>query len=142
MKENEMLFREELVEELLNVSRLMREEKSLEKKIYYFSAAFGITGRTFRYVFSKDVLLADLVLNASYQSLNDRYQRMRSGDATVLIDEPVIPQIIDGLEMLAKNFERGEPIQEALETILTASYSITGPGNYLRDKGLLKLDLI
>ena len=55
-------FRKELVKELRFVEGLIKKEPSVEKKIYYFSAAYGITSRTYRYAFSKDVLLADYVL--------------------------------------------------------------------------------
>ncbi len=135
----EKIFKQELVSELLVVADLMEKEKNLEKKIYYFSAAYGITGRTFRYIFSQDVLLADLVLNSCYQSLFGRYQSMRSGDTTILIDPIVFERVIDGLRVLAECFDRGEPIQKPLENILTATFSTTGPGNYLKEKGAFKL---
>jgi len=138
--EGEEIFKQELVSELLVVADLMEKEKNLDKKIYYFySSLNGITGRTFRYFFSQEVLLADLVLNACYQSLYGRYQSMRSGDTTIVIDSVVFERVIDGLRHLAECFDSGEPIQKPLENILTASFSTTGPGNYLREKGAFKL---
>ncbi|MGP8321125.1 MAG: hypothetical protein ACT6FE_02195 [Methanosarcinaceae archaeon] len=132
-------FKKELVKEFRLVEILMKKEENADRKIYYFSAAYGITSRSYRYSFSKDVLLADLVLNAAYQALLDRSQRTKSGDITVLIEPIHFEKIEDGLRLLADAFENNESILEPLENILTSSFSTSGAGNYLREKGLLKL---
>jgi len=132
-------FRKELVKELRLVEALMKKEENIEKKIYYFSAAYGITSRTIRYSFSEDVLLADLVLSAGYQALLDRFQRLKSGDTTVKLEEIHFKKIEKGLRQLADAFESTESILEPLKTILTPTFSTSGAGNYLRAKGLLKL---
>lgn len=136
---NEKFFKKELVKEFRLVETLMKKEENADRKIYYFSAAYGITGRSYRYSFSKDVLLADLVLSTAYQALFDRFQRMKSGDITVFIEPIHFEKIEEGLRLLADAFENNESILEPLETILTSSFSTSGAGNYLREKGLLKL---
>ncbi len=132
-------FRRELVQEFRRVENLMRRESSFEKKIYYFSAAYGVTSRTFRYSFSKDVLLADFLLQGVYNLLMDRINRVKAGDKTVPLDEIPFEKISDGLKLLADKIEAKENIQDALETILTAAYVTTGPGNYLREKGDIRM---
>ena len=132
-------FKKELIKELRLVEALMKREEDLDKKIYYFSAAYGITNRTYRYSFSKDVLLADLVLNNGYQTLLDRAQRIKAGDRSVLLEEIHFKKIEEGLRQLADAFEKDESILEPLENILTAVFSTSGAGNYIRGKGLLKL---
>lgn len=135
----EGFFKKELVKELRLVETLMKKEDSIEKKIYYFSAAYGITGRSYRYSFSEDVLLADLVLTTGYQALMDRFQRIRNGDTTVKLEETHFKKIEEGLRLLADAFEKDESILKPIEIILTATFSTQGAGNYLREKGLLKL---
>jgi hypothetical protein len=136
----EIFFKEELVKELREVARLMKSAKNPEKKIYYFSAAYGITSRTYRYSFSRDVLLADFVLNSSYQALMQRFKMMQAGDNNVVLDEKIFNALHKGLLMLADAFEEAKPqTQEALEQILTASFVSSGPGNYLREKGAVIL---
>ena len=132
-------FKKELVKELRLVEALMKKEEDLDKKIYYFSAAYGITSRTYRYSFSKDVLLADLVLNNGYQTLLDRSQRLKVGDRSVLFEEIHFEKIEEGLRQLADAFEKDESILEPLENILTSVFSTSGAGNYLREKGTFKL---
>lgn len=132
-------FRRGLVQELRRVENLMRCESSVEKKIYYFSAAYGITSRTFRYSFSNDILLADFVLQGAYNLLKDRLNRLKTGDKTVQFDEIIIERICDGLKLLADRIESKDNLQNALETILSAAYVTTGPGNYLREKNDINL---
>ncbi|QSZ66998.1 hypothetical protein RJ40_05560 [Methanofollis aquaemaris] len=132
-------FRKELVAELRRIELMMKRAETIEKKIYYFSAAYGITGRTLRYSFAEDYLLADFVLNTSYNGLMERFKRLRSGDATVELEPVHFERIQDGLRMLADAFESETSILAPLEQILTAMYATTGPGNYLREKGQLNL---
>jgi len=139
MMSRDDFFRKELVAELRRVELSMRREEKVEKKIYYLSAAYGITSRTLRYSFTEDYLLADFVLNTTYNGLIGRYKLIRSGDATVELQPIHFERIQDGLKMLADAFESGDSILLPLEQILAAMYATTGPGNYLREKGLLKL---
>jgi len=139
MTAQESFFRKELVTELRKIADLMEKEKNPEKKIFYFSAGYGITSRTYRYSFSSEILLADLILNAGYQSLYDRLQRLKSGETTVPLDDMVFKKIEEGLWDLAKAIETDKPIQKSLEKILTASFSASGPGYYLKEKGMIKL---
>jgi len=135
----EEFFRRELVQELRRVENLIRQESSIEKKIYYFSAAHGITNRTLRYSFSRDVLLADFVLQQIYNVLTDRSNRVKSGDQRIPFEDIHFEKICDGLKLLADRFETGGNVQEPIEIIITSGFSITGPGYYLRVKGDLKL---
>lgn len=132
-------FKKELVKELRLIEALMKKTDNPDKKNYYFSAAYGITTRTYRYSFSKDVLLADLVLNHAYQTLLEASRRLKTGDTPVLLEEIHFEKIEEGLRELADAFENDESILEPLENILTAVFSTSGAGNYLREKGLLKL---
>jgi len=136
---HEDFFRRELVQELRRVENLIRHESSLEKKVYYFSAAYGVTSRTFRYSFSKDILLADFLLQGAYNLLMDRINRLKAGDKTVSLDDSTLERLSDGLKLLADRIEAKENLQDALEAILTAAYATTGPGNYLREKGDIKM---
>ncbi len=132
-------FKKELVKELRLIEALMKKADNPDTKNYYFSAAYGITTRTYRYSFSKDVLLADLVLNHAYQTLLEASRRLKTGDTPVLLEEIHFEKIEEGLRELADAFENDESILEPLENILTAVFSTSGAGNYLREKGLLKL---
>lgn len=133
----EAFFKKELVQELRRIELMIRKEESVEKKIYYFSAGYGITSRTLRYTFSEDYLMADFVLNSCYNGLMDRFRRIRSGDSTVQLTSVCFVKICRGLTLLADAFESDQSILKPLEMILTATFTTSGPGNYLNEKGML-----
>lgn len=137
--QREEYFKEELVKELRRVGDFVRNEPSLEKKVYYFSAAYGITSRTLRYSFSKDVLLTDFVLTQVYHLLNERLATLKKGDHNILLDNNNLDKLSDELINLAAKIESNEDIFGPLKNIITIGFSVTGPGNYLREKGDLKL---
>lgn len=138
MSKKELFFKKELISELRLIEQKMKSEESLEKKTYLFSAAYGIANRTYRYSFSRDVLLMDLVLNNAYGLLYERIQKIkREGDNLVPLENIHFERLQEGLKMLADSLENEKPIQEALELIVCVSFSTTGPGNYLKEKGML-----
>jgi len=96
MPPREEFFRKELVEELRRIENMMRQAPSIDKKIYYFSASYGITSRTYRYSFSKDVLLADILLQNVYNMMMERLNLTKAGNATVDPDMTVFEKICDG----------------------------------------------
>jgi len=131
------IFKKELITELKNVAKMMSEEKDIEKKIYLFSAAYGITSRTLRYDFKEDYLLADFVLNGAYNGLIERLNRLKGGDSTVMLESIHFERIQDGLIELSQSFEKNLSPCDALKKILSTMYSTTGPGHYLRLKGMM-----
>ncbi len=137
----EKFYRKELVEELRVVENLMRKEQTIEKKLYYYSAAYGATSRSYRNSFARDILLTDLVLNNSYNLLNERVNALKAGVKVVdfSVVQKSIEKVQEGLKLLIDKLESKGNIQGALEMILTASYATTGNGNYLLERGELKL---
>jgi hypothetical protein len=137
--DREDFFKKELVEELRRVETMIRQAPTIEKKAYYFSAAYGVTNRTYRYSFSKDVLLADLLLQGVYNMIMERINAVKSGNQTVLPDPALFELIADGIRDLANSFEKGESILEPIENIVTIGFTFTGAGNYLLEKKLIEL---
>lgn len=137
--DHEDFFKKELVDELRRVEALVRQAPSLEKKAYYFSAAYGITNRTYRYSFSKEVLVADLLLTGVYNMIMERLNAIKSGNLNVNPEPLAFEKICDGLKDLANCIESNESIFEPLANITVAGFTLTGAGNYLKEKGELML---
>ena len=76
-----------------------------------------------------------MLLTNLYQS---GLERLKVGKTTVSLDDAIFENVQEGLSLLANAFENESNIQSPLETILTASFVACGPGNYLREKGLIK----
>jgi len=69
----------------------------------------------------------------------NQFKLIRSGETVVELEPIHFERIQEGLIMLAEAFESRDSILVPLEQMLKAMYAATGPGNYLREKGLLKL---
>ncbi|MBP2029351.1 hypothetical protein J2755_000271 [Methanohalophilus levihalophilus] len=132
-------FRQELIKELRRIAIVMKKEDDPERKLYLFSASYGVAARTYRYSFSKHYLLAEFVLNTAYTAIGDRIQRIKSGDPTVEIAEEHFEKLQSAVASLADAFETDESVLEPLETILAIAFSTSGAGNYLKEKGMLEL---
>ncbi len=132
-------FKKELIIELTEIVNLMRNENNLEKKLYYYSAAFGITQRTFKYIYSKDILLMDTIFSSSFNLLIERLTHIKNHDLLVPGDvlNKAVLYITDQLDEIVKKLGSGKNTIENLENILTAAYSTTGNGNYLLERGIL-----
>jgi hypothetical protein len=48
-------------------------------------------------------------------------------------------KIQEGMRLLADAFDEDTSILKPLQTILTATFATSGPGNYLREKGDLQI---
>ncbi len=138
MPDREDFFRRELVEELRRVEAMIRQAPTPEKKIFYFSAAFGITGRTYKYAFSKDVLVTDIILQIVYNMLNEQAKALSTVD-NVITNPLLFDKICDSLRDLANGFESGGNVFEPLKDIATAGFTATGAGYYLLKKGSITL---
>jgi hypothetical protein len=136
--EREEFFRAELIGELRRVETMVRNAPNIDKKMYYLSAAYGVTARTYRYSFSKEVLISDLLLHGVYNMMLERITALKSGDQAIIPDPAALDLICDGLKDLADSFESGRDIFEPLKKIVVIGFSFTGPGNYLKEKGELK----
>jgi len=131
-------FKNELTQELHYIAKAMREESDIEKRIFLFSAAYGITSRTFRYVFSKDVLLADFVLTQVYNMLMNRFNQIQGIDKDGSL-QLKLNELSDELDDLAAGFDTGKDVATPLKNILTIGYSVTGNGIYLEQKRELEV---
>ncbi|WP_048063258.1 hypothetical protein [Methanococcoides burtonii] len=135
----DLFFKKELIKELRRIVTMMKKEENLDKKLYLFSAAYGIAARTYRYSFSGDYLISEYVLNTSYGVIREQIKGIKSGDSCVEINNLHFEKIQEGLGLLADAFERDESILEPLEKILIVAFSTSGAGNYLKEKGMLTL---
>jgi hypothetical protein len=132
-------LKEELVSELKSATKRMKEEADPSKKLFYFSAAYGMTNRVLRFDFSEELLLVDALLTITYNAVNTRLQIYLSGDRTI----PITPEILDGLaeciDDLASAIDKDKPCYEILMRIITLSFLTTGPGHYMAIKGQVKM---
>jgi len=132
-------YRQEMIDEFKTILDLIDHEENLERQIYFFSAAYGMTQKTLRNDFTREVLLMDLVLTNTYNLLIQRLNQIKNRDLVISPDilQNASKEVFKEFEILITKLERNEPYYENLMNILTAGFITTGSGNYLHEKGMI-----
>jgi hypothetical protein len=117
----------------------MKENKGLEKKLFYFSAIPAECLRVLNIEYHSDLLYLHHVINYTYQIFQQRMAAIKAGDATVVISEDQVNKLEALLEDVISVVEQKKNIDDVIKSFITLSYSTTGNGYYLMEKGLLKI---
>ena len=117
-------------------------KENIDDFLYFYSATFGVVRRVMNLQCEPTLVLAHLVLENSYQSMNQRWaQTTNRGTAYKIFPQILLTQIIDELSRLTEAIKENDDvkIRLSLEKIANISYIATGNGNYLFHRGKLKL---
>ena len=132
-------LRGELIKELRFIAKKIIEESDLRRKIYFYSAAYGMTRRVLNFTYDPQINFAEFVLEVTYNTINNRVQSIIQGDATIPLIDGFFDRLATYLEELALKIERDEDIYKTLEKIVALAHVTTGNGYYLFTKGLIKI---
>lgn len=108
----------------------MREEPDIARKIYFFSAAYGAVERTMRLCLDNELIIAHALLTISYNSLNDRINRLKAGETIIPIPQDLFDRLMNSLSDFRHAIEENTSIYPSLEAIMRLTYATTGPGFY------------
>ena len=133
-------YKDDLVQELRFASKKMNEADTIEKKLFFFSATYGITSRINKMSFSKELLLTDFILSQTYQLIFGRYNQIKGGEFTIPLDEAIFKKMSIKVAQMADRIEKNEPFYDILEFFITVGYSTNGAGYYLLLKEQLTYD--
>jgi hypothetical protein len=130
-------YRREMIDEFKAIIGMIEHEESLERRLYYFSAAYGATQRTLRSDFTKEVLMMDLALTTAYNLLVQRFNQLKNRDTIVHPDvlQRASDEVFHHFGEVVKRLEESSDPFDPLMSILAAAYSTTGNGNYLHELG-------
>lgn len=123
-----------LVEELEGVAERMRHEPDPSKKMFLFSATFGMVDRVMRLQYDRELLLAHMVLNHTYGSFMGRLNALAHGDVVVPLTQHHFDRLTELTEELAKEIKSGAPLHTTLEKFNELAFLTTGAGHYMRMK--------
>jgi hypothetical protein len=128
------------VEELRYVAKQMQGTENLEDKLYYFSAVFGAAQRIVNFEFDPEILFIHQVTQIAYNQIQQRLVLLKSGQQpSIGLPESLFAHLQEMVEQIASHVENGETTCPILEKMMTLSYSTTGNGYYLFQKGELKI---
>jgi len=132
------VLKDSLIEEMDFVISKMKKCESVENTLYYFSAIPGAIQRIINIEYTPDLLYAHSILQNTYQSFIQRLSAAKSGDSVRLTDAQ-----LDALNAYTEEFieyvEKGLKLDDMLKKFVILSFSTTGNGYYLMQKGVLKI---
>jgi hypothetical protein len=135
-------LKEYLVKEIRFVKEKMIAEKNPLKKNYFYSAVYGALDRSFKMEYDSLLVFSHFAFVMSYNTIQGTLAEItQSGGLSVLpLDDKDFEFIIKQLENYAKAIETNadEEIYHILEKVIEHAYSLSGPGHYLIEKGVIK----
>jgi len=129
----------ELERELRFVSDKIISEKDPRRKLFFYSAAYGITRRIMNLHYDPQLAFMDLVLEVTYNTINNRVNRIVKNDNTIPLIDDLFEKLAGAVKDLADCVKNDEDPYKVLETIVSLAYTTTGNGYYLFTKGLIKI---
>lgn len=128
------------VKELYDVAKQIKETENIEEKLYYFSAVFGAAQRIINFEFDGEMLFIHQVTQLAYNQIQQRIVLAKSGQQpTIGLPNNLFDVLQEIIENLALRIENGDSTYPLLEKMMVLSYSTSGNGFYLFQRGDLKI---
>jgi hypothetical protein len=121
-----------VISELEFVTKKMKEEPDLTKKIYFYSAVNGALERATRFCSDNELLIAQAIAALSLNLINDRVNHLKIGDTVVPLPESLFDQLVESVSELKQAIEEDKAVYPALEKIIGIAFVTTGGGFYTR----------
>lgn len=125
---------------LLNEIALVRQkiigESDVSKKIYYYSAIYGMTRRIVNLNFDPQLQFIDFIFYTTHQMMSSRLNIIRSGDLTIPFQASFFDDLVYCIEQLEEKIRNNEDTYTVLEKIINLASLLDGNGYYLSQKGI------
>ena len=131
-----------IVNEFRKVANEMKKSTYPSKKLYWFSATYGIVYRIFNLEFDDTLVCIHVILNATYNLISARADSIRKGtDAAIDLPQDLFENLQKTIEDLSDNIEDNNEheIFKNLQKMAKIAYATTGNGYYLYIQGELQL---
>lgn len=134
--------KEKLIQEIDFVIAKLNDKKIHPmKRIYYFSGIHGLLNRVFNFQFDPTLVLLHNVLQHVYQTNSSNLGKLFLGkDPTIEFSENIFLKLSEYLLELKDYLNNSNnEIYKIIEKFSTIAYISTGNGNYLYERGKIKL---
>jgi hypothetical protein len=138
MKLNKML-KDVIVKEVKFVVKQMKECAEIERKLFYFSAIPAELLRILNLEYDLDILYIHNIVNETHNAFQQRILATKRGDGVVTVSDEQMKKLESLSKELGDRFEQNKKMDDVLKNFAELSYSTTGNGYYLMQKGLLKI---
>lgn len=128
-----------LKDEFSFVIEKMARSKTLEQKLYYFSALYNMMRRIYNIEFSTELLFTHFILEKIYKEIIHNIGLLKSGQSIVELQENFDQKMIEYTQELKNNFFDSKLRTDVLHKFVALAYSLSGNGYYLYQKGSLDI---
>lgn len=133
-------MRKEIENEFKYISDKIIAEKDTRRKAFFYSAAYGVIRRIVNLQYDPQLSLMELILETSYNTINDRVNRIVIGnDVTVPLIDGFFEKLAQAINDLADCIKSDKDTYKILEHIVVLTHTTTGNGYYLYTKGDIKV---
>jgi hypothetical protein len=132
-------FKKMLIEEIYFVVERMNKSQNDTEKLFYFSAVYGIFQRIFNLEYDSDLVYAYVILRSTHEEFTNRLRSIQQGEAIIPLFKDVFTKLTDTTKELGEDIASNRDFHHTLKKFVLLTYSITGNGHYLMQKGWLKL---
>jgi hypothetical protein len=133
-------MRKLILDEFEYVVKKMGEVDDPVQKLFYFSATFGIVQRVYNIEYNSELVFAHFILNETHKGFTARLHAIRDArDTTVAITTEHLERLSNLIKELADKIREKKDHVDTLKKLIILTYSTTGNGFYLYDKGVLKI---
>ncbi|HAR49058.1 hypothetical protein ER57_01950 [Smithella sp. SCADC] len=133
------MYKKAVINEIKYVQKKMKDSSSIEKKLFYFSAIPAEFQRVLNLEYDDDILYLHNIINQTYLAFQQRIAAIKAGDLNISIEENQIEKLESLLSDVVGVLEQKKQIDDVLKDFILLTYSTTGNGYYLMEKGLLKI---
>ncbi|MBW1726613.1 MAG: hypothetical protein JRJ62_03320 [Deltaproteobacteria bacterium] len=133
-------YRDMIVNEVNFCIEQMEKRNDFRDKLYYFSGIQGLLQRIFNLEYDSDLVFAFFIFKSTHEAFMNRYSAIqKGGDTVVLLFQEQFDELIEGAKEFADKIKNKKDFNNTLKKFVVLSYSTTGNGYYLMQKGLLKV---
>lgn len=133
-------FKKIIIDEINFAIKKMNSAKIPSAKLYYFSAIYGAFHRIYNLDYNPDLVYAHYILRSTHDAFLSRLKAIEQlRDHTILLSDQQFNKLSTLSKELAINIGKTKEMDETLKKFVILSYSTTGNGYYLMQKGCYKL---
>lgn len=129
-----------IVDEMEFAIRKMNKTQDGLEKMFYFSAVFGVLHRVYNTEFNPELLYIHFILRATHEGFQNRLNAIiKGGDTSVKLSDAHFDKLSALSKELCSKIKKAQEVNETLKKFVNLTYSTTGNGYYLLEKGWLKI---
>lgn len=132
--------REIITNEIDYALKRMEKTENPEEKLYFFSATYAMIQRVFNIQYDPELIYAHFILSETYKALQGRIKLIEQGrDRLIPLTEEHFTTLCNLTKELVQKMKDEKDIDKILKKFVLLTYSTSGNGYYLHEKGLLKI---